>query len=43
MNKRRGRPNLYNEPTKNKTFVIPISKFKQITDMVKAFLKSCEK
>ena len=42
-NKRgRGRPMLYNEPTKKKTFVLPISKEKQVEDMVKAFCKSCE-
>lgn len=38
----RGRPMLYNEPTKKKTFVIPISKQEQVEAMVKAFLKSCE-
>lgn len=38
-----GRPSLYDEPTKRKTFVIPISKHKQVEIMVKSFLKSCEK
>jgi len=40
--KRRGRPNLYDEPTMKKTFVLPISKMKQVNDMIKAFCKSCE-
>lgn len=39
---RRGRPSLYGEPTKKKTFVLPISKEKQVGDMVRAFCKSCE-
>jgi hypothetical protein len=37
-----GRPSLYGEPTKKKTFVLPISKEKQVEAMVKAFCKSCE-
>lgn len=40
--KGRGRPQLYGEPTKKKTFVLPISKEKQVEAMVKAFCKSCE-
>jgi len=40
--KGRGRPALYGEPTKKKTFVLPISKESQVEAMVKAFLKSCE-
>ncbi len=38
----RGRPALYGEPTKKKTFVIPLSKETQVEAMIKAFLKSCE-
>lgn len=38
----RGRPALYGEPTKKKTFVIPLSKETQTEAMIKAFLKSCE-
>lgn len=38
----KGRPMLYNEPTKKKTFAIPISKHDEVTRMVKAYLKSCE-
>ena len=40
--KGRGRPSLYGEETIKKTFVVPKSKFNQVTEMVKAFCKSCE-
>lgn len=40
--KKVGRKMLYNEPTKKKTFAIPISKHDEVTRMVKAYLKSCE-
>ena len=38
----KGRPKLYGELTKKKTFVLPISKEKQVEAMIKAFCKSCE-
>ena len=37
-----GRPSLYGEPTKKKTFVIPISQINQSEAIVKGFLNRIE-
>ena len=38
-----GRKSLYNEPTKGVWFTVPISKVKEVKELVKNYLKQYEK